>query len=78
MFERSWIEPSAQAGNACFAAAIAALACAASACANSPMTSFTFEGLRLTETPTPGTHSPAMRFWNVLLLMARLLELTET
>ena len=39
MFARSWIEPIDHAGNAAFAAAIAAFACAASACAYSPMTS---------------------------------------
>ena len=46
-FDRSWIDPAAHAGAAAFAAAIAARVCAASACAYSPITSPTFDGLRL-------------------------------
>ncbi|RDL47658.1 hypothetical protein BLJAPNOD_05582 [Ensifer sp. M14] len=56
-----------QAGKAALAAAIAAFASSTEARAYSPITSLVSDGLIL-RTPSPPTHSPAIRFWcNVIM-----------
>ena len=54
------IDPIDQAGNARFAASIAAIVCALSASAYSPMTSPRSDGFRLDVHDDPATHSPLM------------------
>src|ERR1700722_7096853 len=51
-----------QAGKAALAAATAVSTCAALARAYSPTTSFVLDGLTSRETPSPATHSPAIKF----------------
>jgi hypothetical protein len=57
---RCWIELRDQAGNACFAAAIARSAAFASARAKSPTMSAVFEGLMSSAACVDASHSPAM------------------